>query len=76
MSRNEAWFGLLLLICLLGEFGFLYAYQRSEQRRRDQLPKDASSGRPDVPTRRERVLAVGLGVFSVVAVVWLATWLY
>ena len=76
MSRNEAWFGLLLLIYLLVEFALLYAYQRSEKRRGDQLPKDASNDRPHVPTRRERNLAVGLGVFTVVAVVGLATWLY
>ena len=76
MSRNEAWLGLLLLIYLIVEFALMFAYQRAAKRRRDELPKGALVGRPYVPTRRERILAVGLGVLTVVAVVGLASWMY
>lgn len=65
-----------MLIYLLAELAVLYGYQRSEKRRRDQLPKDTSNGLPYAATRRERILAVGLGVITVIAIVWLAIWLY
>ena len=63
MSRNEAWLGLLLFIYLIVELALMYAYQRAVKRRRDELPKGAANGRPYVPTRRERILAVGLCVY-------------